>query len=70
MRHIRAVPIFLVKSSFLLPLRERVFKKARKKLDKALKEHGYETRDQLRDAIREKITDSQQLEVFDAFRDE
>ncbi|KAB8069213.1 hypothetical protein BDV29DRAFT_161666 [Aspergillus leporis] len=50
--------------------KESVFKKARKRLDKKLKKYGYETRDELRQAIRSKISDKEEAKRFDELRND
>lgn len=47
-----------------------MFKEAREKVDNALHEKGYETRDELRQAIRDKISDSEELKKFDRVKSE
>ncbi|KAE8138842.1 hypothetical protein BDV38DRAFT_281774 [Aspergillus pseudotamarii] len=46
--------------------KEAVFKKARVKLDKVLKDHGYNTPEELETKVRSQITDSVELRRYDA----
>ncbi|KAL6915005.1 hypothetical protein FSHL1_012678 [Fusarium sambucinum] len=48
----------------------KVFKEARKKVDDALRQKGYETRDELREAIRDKISNNEEMQKFDKVKSE
>ncbi|EON99517.1 hypothetical protein UCRPA7_4955 [Phaeoacremonium minimum UCRPA7] len=48
----------------------KVFKEAREKVDDALRRKGYETRDELRQAIRDKISDNKEMKKFDKIKAE